>query len=113
MLSPLRVTTSGGDQTFSASVIAARLPQMFAGILRAAHGTVTIDHSTHLPSSATLTLSAVTPRTLVKRAQGIGGIHLQISVTFDHWNAPVHVTAPAVSTPLRLSQLALPGGLTQ
>ncbi len=119
-LSTLTETTSGDAQTFATSLRPARFAALLARLLpagvpthvvRSASGSLTVDRATHLPTSAHLTAKLVVPAGEVRRTQGITGANVTIDVTFSHWNAPVHVVAPAGARPLRLSQLKLPAGL--
>jgi hypothetical protein len=85
---------------------------MLGSAIKVAHGSVSVDTHTHLPTAVSTELQMTTPRAMVRRAMGITGFDLKIDVTFDGWNQPVHVSTPAGATPLRLgshSMLSLSG----
>ncbi len=127
-LKNITATSGDGNDTVSADLdtaaIAATilkgLPQADAAAARkeiaqltraidVAHGSVSFDSSSHLPSAFTAQLTVTVPPAMAAQAKGITGFDLQIDATFDDWNQPVEVTAPAGARPLDLSRL---GSLT-
>lgn len=75
--------------------------------IKVAHGSVSVDTNTHLPTSISTEVAITTPHALVHRAMGITGFDLKTDVTFDSWNQPVHVSVPANATPLALNPQSL------
>ena len=128
LLTNMTQSAGGGTRTFSADLDTANLvaaveslaagrhapPARGIGVLGTAvdvaHGSISVDDHTHLPTSISLELQATIPQAMVKRAMGITGFDLKIDATFDGWNQPVHVTIPAGAKPLELSSVSLPGG---
>lgn len=128
LLTNMTQTTSGGIRTFSADLATANLvaaveslvagphapPAREIGALGSAvdvaHGSISVDDHTHLPTSISLELQATTPQAMVKRAMGITGFDVKIDATFDGWNQPVRVSIPARATPLKLSSVPLLAG---
>lgn len=128
LLTNMTQSTSGGIRTFSADLATANLvaaveslvagphspPAREIGALGnavdVAHGSISVDDHTHLPTSISLELQVTTPQAMVKRAMGITGVDLKIVATFDGWNQPVHVSMPARATPLKLSSVSLLAG---
>jgi hypothetical protein len=86
----------------------AQLRQIGAGV-KVAHGSVSVDSTTHLPTAASVELQMDVPQTLRTKAQGVTGFDLKIDATFDSWNQAVHVTAPAQSSALQLNSSLLQG----
>ena len=128
LLTNMTQSTSGGIRTFSADLATANLvaaveslvagphspPAREIGALgnavNVAHGSISVDSHTHLPTSISLELQVTTPQAMVKRAMGITGFDLKIDATFDGWNQPVRVSIPASATPLKLSSVPLLAG---
>ena len=127
-LTNMTQSTSGSIRTFSADLdtanLVAAVESLAAGrhtppareigalgnAIDVAHGSISVDNHTHLPTSISLELQVTTPQAMVKRAMGITGFDLKIDATFDSWNQPVHVSIPAHAAPLKLSSVALPAG---
>ncbi len=127
-LTNMTQSTSGGIRTFSADLdtanLVAAVESLVAGphappareigalgnAIDVAHGSISVDEHTHLPTSISVELQVTTPQTMVKRAMGITGFDLKIDATFDSWNQPVHVSIPAHAAPLKLSSVSLMAG---
>ena len=82
---------------------------MLGDAVKIAHGSVSVDTNTHLPTAISAELQVTTPGTMVKQAMGITGFDLTVNATFDSWNEPVHVNPPARATPLKLTSRSLLG----
>lgn len=131
-LNPLAVLTnvtqtdSGNTTTYAADVDPARLvaaiekmatskgaSQHFAelnqlkGALKIAHGSISVNSTTHLPSAVSTEVSVTVPSSLQKQAQGVTGVDVKIDATFDSWNQPVTVSTPAGATKLQLNPKSL------
>ena len=76
------------------------------GALDVAHGSVSYDQSTHLPSAVSAEVTVTVPKALAGQADGLTGFDFKIDATFDDWNQDVTVTAPSSSKPLDLSGLS-------
>ena len=76
------------------------------GALDVAHGSVSYDQSTHLPSAVSAEVTVTVPKALAGQADGLTGFDFKIDATFDDWNQDVNVTAPSSSKPLDLSGLS-------
>ena len=106
----------GGVRTFSADLDPAKLvaavESLAAGsrqsharqiaklgsALTIAHGSVSVDMHTHLPTSVSAELGM---------NNGAKHGYSRIDVTFDGWNQPVKVSVPSGATPLKLSSSSM------
>ncbi len=76
------------------------------GALDVAHGSVSYDQSTHLPSAVSAEVTVTVPKSLASKADGLTGFDFKVDATFNDWNQGVTVTAPSSSKPLDLSGLS-------
>jgi hypothetical protein len=123
-LKNVSVTSNDGSDTVSADLDPAKMvadivtlsngkitPQeqtqldQVKGAINVAHGSVSYDQSSHLPSAASAELAVTLPKVLAKEANGLTGLDFKIDATFDDWNKDVSVQAPTSSKPLDLSGL--------
>jgi hypothetical protein len=127
-LKNLSMSTSGGQDTISADL---NLPAVFADIAKAgasgltakdrlqmaqvtralkkAHGSLSFDSSTHLPTDEQLELDMDLPPALSAQASGLKAISLNLDIKFSDWNKDFTVSAPSGATPLNTGGLL--GGL--
>ncbi len=127
-LKNLSLSTSGGQDTISADVDFARL---FADIskvsqsgitakdkvqmaqvqraVKTAHGSLSFDSSTHLPTNENLKFSMDVPPSLQGQASGLKSVDLNLDISFSDWNQDFTVKAPAGATPFNSAGLL--GGL--
>ncbi len=127
-LKNLSLSTSGGQDTISADVDFAKL---FADVskvsqsgitakdkvqmaqleqaIKTAHGSLSFDSSTHLPTNENIQFAMDVPPSLQSQTSGLKDIALNLNITFSDWNQDFTVTAPAGATPLNSSGLL--GGL--
>jgi hypothetical protein len=127
-LKNLSLTQSGGEDTISADL---NLPAVFADIAKAgesgitakdklqmaqvvravkkAHGSLSFDSSTHLPTDEQLQFDMVLPPALAAQASGLKGISMNLDIKFSDWNQDFTVSAPSGATPLNTGGLL--GGL--
>jgi hypothetical protein len=118
-LKNLSLSTSGGQDTISADL---NLPAVFADVakfgksgitakdqrqmaqvaqaVKKAHGSLSFDSSTHLPTHESLQFAMTIPPSLSGQASGLKGIALNLDITFSDWNQAFTVTAPSGATPL-------------
>ncbi|MEP6641994.1 MAG: hypothetical protein ABJB93_08825 [Gaiellales bacterium] len=130
LLKNLTMSTSGGQDTISADV---DLAAVFAAIQKAdksatglsakqqaqiaqlekaitkAHGSLSFDSSTHLPTDEQLQFAMTVPPSLSSSASGLKSIALNLDIKFSDWNNDFTVTAPKGATPLNTGGLL--GGL--
>jgi hypothetical protein len=123
-LKNVSVTSSDGNDTVSADLDPAKMVSdivtlsngkisasdqkqldQVKGAINVAHGSVSYDQSSHLPSSASAELTVTVPKALATEASGLTGFDFKIDATFDDWNQAVNVEAPSSSKPLDLSGL--------
>jgi len=127
-LKNLSLSTSGGEDTISADL---DLEAVFADIakfgksgltakdkaqmnqvvqaVKKAHGSLSFDSSTHLPTNESLQFAMEVPPSLSSQASGLKGISLNLDIKFSDWNKDFTVTAPSGATPLNTGGLL--GGL--
>lgn len=131
LLKNLTMSTSGGQDTISADV---DLAAVFAAVAKAdktgtglsakdqkqigelekaitkAHGSLSFDSSTHLPTDEQLQFAMTVPPSLSSSASGLKSIALNLEIKFSDWNQAFSVTAPTGATPLNTGGLF--GGLS-
>jgi hypothetical protein len=127
-LKNLRLSTSGGQDTISADV---DFPKLFADIskvsqsgmtakdrlqmaqvehaLKVAHGSLSFDSSTHLPTDENIKLAMAIPPSLQTQASGVKTLALNLDIKFSDWNQDFTVKAPAGATPFTWAALAAVG----
>jgi hypothetical protein len=127
-LKNLSMSTSGGQDTISADLdvaavfadiakfgktgITAKDKAQMAQIsqaIKTAHGSLSFDSSTHLPTNESLQFAMDVPPSLSSQASGLKGIALNLNIKFSDWNKDFSVTAPSGATPLNTGGLL--GGL--
>jgi hypothetical protein len=128
-LKNLDLSSSGGQDTISADL---DLPAVFADIAKAgaaglnaqatqqmaqlekavktAHGSLSFDSSTHLPTDEQFQLAMDVPPAMASQAGGLKGFSLSVDVKFSDWNKDFSVTKPSGATPLNTGGLL--GGLS-
>jgi hypothetical protein len=128
-LKNLSLSNSGGQDTISADL---NLASVFADIAKAgksgitpkaqrqmaqvekaiqkAHGSLSFDSSTHLPTDEALQFAMTVPPSLSGQASGLKGISLNLDIKFSDWNKDFSVSAPHGATPLNAGGLF--GGLS-
>ncbi len=128
-LKNLSLSSSGGQDTIAADL---NLPAVFADIAKAsttpltakdrrqmaqvekavtrAHGSLSFDSATHLPSDENLTFAMQIPPSMSAQASGIKGVALSMDIKFSDWNQDFSVTAPSGAKPLDAGGLL--GGLS-
>ena len=77
--------------------------------IKKAHGSLSFDSSTHLPTDESLQFAMDLPPSLSSQASGLKGIALNLDIKFSDWNKDFTVTAPSGATPLNTGGLL--GGL--
>jgi len=127
-LKNLSLSTSGGQDTISADVDFA---QLFADIskisqsgitakdkaqmaqveqaVKTAHGSLSFDSSTHLPTDENIHFAMDVPPSLQNQASGLKSVDLTLDISFSDWNQDFTVKAPAGATPFNSAGLL--GGL--
>jgi hypothetical protein len=121
LLKNIAVTSESGTNTVSADLNVAGVIQdivklshgqmttaqlrQFGNAIQVAHGSVSYDSSSHLPSAAHLEIAVQVPAKFQKASKGLTGADVKIDASFDDWNQAVHVTAPSSSKPLDLSHI--------
>jgi hypothetical protein len=122
------MSTAGGQDTISADLdvaavfadiakfgktgITAKDKAQMAQIseaIKTAHGSLSFDSSTHLPTNESLQFAMDVPPSLSSQASGLKGIALNLNIKFSDWNKDFSVTAPSGATPLNTGGLL--GGL--
>ncbi len=127
-LKDLRLSTANGQDTISADVDFAKL---FADVsrmgqggmtakdklqlrrveraIRTAHGSLSFDSSSHLPTEEKVDFAMDVPPSLQTQAGGLKSIALNLDVKFSDWNQDFTVKAPSGATPFNSAGLL--GGL--
>jgi hypothetical protein len=122
------VQSSGGQDTISADL---NLPAVFADIAKVsttpitakertqmrqleqavttAHGSLSFDSSTHLPSDEAIQFAMTVPKALAKQAAGLKSLSVDFDVKFSNWNKDFSVSRPSGAKPLNTAGLL--GGL--
>jgi hypothetical protein len=127
-LKNLVVTSSDGNDTISADLDPAKMVadiiaasntkptaadtkqiNQLTGAINVAHGSVSYDQSSHLPSAASAEVTVTVPPSLVSKTQGVNGFDFKIDASFDDWNKDVSVTPPSSSEPLNLAKVNMLG----
>jgi hypothetical protein len=126
LLKNLTLSTSGGQDTISAdvdlaAVVAAvekagtsatgltaknraQIAQLEKAITKA-HGSLSFDSSTHLPTDEQLQFAMTVPPSLSSTASGLKSLALNLDIKFSDWNNDFTVTAPKGATPLNTGGL--------
>jgi hypothetical protein len=126
LLKNLTLSTSGGQDTISADVDlaavvaavekagkgatgltaknAAQIAQLEKAITKA-HGSLSFDSSTHLPTDEQLQFAMTVPPSLSSTASGLKSIALNLDIKFSDWNNDFTVTAPKGAKPLNTGGL--------
>jgi hypothetical protein len=131
LLTNLNMSTSGGQDTISADL---DLAAVFAAVAKAdksgsgitakdqkqiaqlekaitkAHGSLSFDSSTHLPTDEQLQFAMTVPPSLSSSASGLKSVALNLNIQFSDWNKAFSVVAPKGATPLNTGGLF--GGLS-
>jgi hypothetical protein len=131
LLKNLTMTTANGQDTISADVdvaavfaavakvekgqgaITVKDQRMIARLEKAvtrAHGSLSFDSSTHLPTNEQMQFAMTVPPSLSASAKGLKSIALNLDVKFSDWNQSFLVAAPKGATPLNAGGLF--GGLS-
>jgi hypothetical protein len=131
LLKNLTITTANGQDTISADLdvaavfaavakvekgqgaIPAKDQRMIAQLEKAvtkAHGSLSFDSSTHLPTNERMQFAMTVPPSLSSSASGIKSVALNFGVKFSDWNQSFSVVAPKGATPLNAGGLF--GGLS-
>jgi len=127
-LENLSLSTANGQDTISADL---DIAQFFADIskvsqngitakdklqmalvrraIKTAHGSLSFDSSTHLPTEENIKFAMDLPPSLQTQASGLKSIDLNLDIKFSDWNKDFTVKAPAGATPFNSSGLL--GGL--
>jgi hypothetical protein len=127
-LKNLSLSNSGGQDTISADVDFAKLvtdlsKMSQSGItakdklqlrqveraIKTAHGSLSFDSASHLPTEEKLDFAMDIPRSLQGQASGLTSLGLNLDVKFSDWNQDFTVKAPAGATPFNSAGLL--GGL--
>ncbi len=120
--------SSGGQDTISADL---NLPALMSDIAKAgatqltpkdqrqmtqieqavtkAHGSLSFDSSSHLPTDEALQFAMTVPKSLSSQASGLKSFALDLDIKFSDWNKDFSVSAPSGATPLNTGGLL--GGL--
>jgi len=128
-LKNLSLSTSDGQDTISADL---DIAQVFADIskvskngvsakdklqialvqraIKTAHGSLSFDSSTHLPTEENIKFAMDVPPSLQNQASGLKSVDLNLDIKFSDWNQDFTVKAPAGATPFNSSGLL--GGLS-
>jgi hypothetical protein len=86
----------------------ATLSQIVAAV-KTAHFTESFDHSSHLPSGASMHVAVTLPPSLRAQASGLNGFDFTLTLSLSKWNQDFTVHKPAGATPLNSALLG--GGL--
>jgi hypothetical protein len=127
-LKNLNLQSSGGQDTISADL---NLPALISDISKAgaakltpkdekqigelekaitkAHGSLSFDSSTHLPSDEAIQFAMTVPKSLAAQAGGLKSLALNFDIKFSDWNKDFSVSAPKGAKPLNTGGLL--GGL--
>jgi hypothetical protein len=77
--------------------------------IKTAHGSLSFDSSSHLPSEEKIDFAMDVPPSLQTQASGLKSLALNLDVKFSDWNQDFSVKAPAGATPFNSAGLL--GGL--
>lgn len=77
--------------------------------IRTAHGSLSFDSSSHLPTEEKVDFAMDVPASLQSQASGLKSIALNLDIKFSDWNQDFSVKAPAGATPFNSAGLL--GGL--
>ena len=77
--------------------------------IQTAHGSLSFDSSSHLPTEEKLDFAMDVPASLQSQASGLKSIALNLDIKFSDWNQDFSVKAPAGATPFNSAGLL--GGL--
>jgi hypothetical protein len=77
--------------------------------IRTAHGSLSFDSSSHLPTEEKIDFAMNVPASLQSQASGLKSLALNLDVKFSDWNQDFSVKAPAGATPFNSAGLL--GGL--
>jgi hypothetical protein len=127
-LKNLKLQSSGGQDTISADL---NLAAFFADIAKAgttpltpkdraqvaqferavtkAHGSLSFDSSTHLPTDEAFQLAMTLPKAMAAQANGLKAISVNFDIKFSDWNKDFSVSTPSGAKPLNTGGLL--GGL--
>ena len=127
-LKNLSLSTANGQDTISADL---DIAQVFADIskvskngitpkdrlqmalvqraIKTAHGSLSFDSSTHLPTEENIRFAMDLPPALQTQSSGLKSIDLSLDIKFSEWNQDFTVKAPAGATPFNSAGLL--GGL--
>jgi hypothetical protein len=127
-LKNLTLQSSGGQDTISADLDLARLVadaskagtsaitpksqkqiQQFEHAVTKAHGSLSFDSSSHLPTDEALQFAMTLPKSMAAQANGLKALALDFDIKFSDWNKDFSVSAPAGAKPLNTGGLL--GGL--
>jgi hypothetical protein len=127
-LKDLSLSTANGQDTISADVDFAKLfadvsrmeqsgmkakdrreLQQVEHAIRTAHGSLSFDSSTHLPTEEKVDFAMDVPASLQTQASGLKSLALNLDVKFSDWNQDFTVKAPSGATPFNSAGLL--GGL--
>jgi hypothetical protein len=123
-LKDLSLQSSGGQDTISADL---DLQQIFSDFAKAgttsitpkdqqqieqvekavtkAHGSLSFDSSTHLPTDEALQFAMTVPKAMEAQASGLKSLALDLDIKFSDWNKDFSVSAPAGAKPLNTGGL--------
>lgn len=127
-LKDLSLSSANGQDTISADVDFAKLfadvsrmeqsgmkakdrrqLQQVEHAIRTAHGSLSFDSSTHLPTEEKVDFAMDVPASLQSQASGLKSIALNLDVKFSDWNQDFTVKTPSGATPFNSAGLL--GGL--
>jgi hypothetical protein len=77
--------------------------------IQTAHGSLSVDSSSHLPTEEKLDFAMDVPASLQSQASGLKSLALNLDVKFSDWNQDFSVKAPSGATPFNSAGLL--GGL--
>ena len=77
----------------------AQIDQLEKAITKA-HGSLSFDSSTHLPTDEQLQFAMTVPPSLSSTASGLKSLALNLDIKFSDWNNDFTVTAPKGAKPL-------------
>lgn len=81
----------------------------FERAIKTAHGSLSFDSSSHLPTEEKVDFAMSLPPSLQTQADGLKSVELNLDVKFSDWNQDFTVKAPAGATPFNSAGLL--GGL--
>jgi hypothetical protein len=127
-LKDLTLQSSGGQDTISADLDLERLIsdaskagassitpkdhkqlQQFEQAVTKAHGSLSFDSSSHLPTDEALQFAMTLPKSMAAQANGLKALALDFEIKFSDWNKDFSVSAPSGAKPLDTGGLL--GGL--